>query len=251
MRRHSRAWIFVSHSTKDLEKVRRVRNAIEEAGGEPVLFFLKCLDDHDEIEDLVKKEIEARNFFLLCDSGNARDSDWVKSEIAHVESLDRPPMEVIDLDGDWEAQLARIRELILNASVFLAYSRREEGIVAPVREALQEADIAVWDDKELVSGESWSRAIDRVIEGTARFGYFLHFISAASLTSKFIEREVKHLRDTGYLGGYIPILLDQIPGHALNLPAFIRERQWLDFSDRNVDALVHDLLVLMGARKRR
>jgi len=71
MKRVSKAWIFVSHSSRDLEKVRRVRNAIEAAGGEPILFFLKCLSDHDEIDELIKREIEARNFFLLCDSSNA------------------------------------------------------------------------------------------------------------------------------------------------------------------------------------
>ena len=47
----SKAWIFVSHSTKDLDKVRAVRDAIENIGGEPILFFLKCLSDHDEIDE--------------------------------------------------------------------------------------------------------------------------------------------------------------------------------------------------------
>ena len=30
-------WVFVSHSTKDFEKVRLVRNALEESGFRPIL----------------------------------------------------------------------------------------------------------------------------------------------------------------------------------------------------------------------
>jgi len=101
----SKAWIFVSHSTKDLDKVRAVRNAIENIGGEPVLFFLKCLSDQDEIDELIKREIEARNFFLLCDSNNARSSKWVQEEVEHVHSLNRKRIEVINLYADWKKQL--------------------------------------------------------------------------------------------------------------------------------------------------
>ena len=30
-------WVFVSHSTKDFEKVRLVRNALEDSGFRPIL----------------------------------------------------------------------------------------------------------------------------------------------------------------------------------------------------------------------
>ncbi len=39
-RRVSDAWIFVSHSNKDLEAVRRIRNEVENRGANPILFFL-------------------------------------------------------------------------------------------------------------------------------------------------------------------------------------------------------------------
>jgi hypothetical protein len=77
MKQTSRAWIFVSHSKQDLAKVRQARDALEKAGAEPILFFLKCLSDHDEVDGLIKREIDARYFFLLCDSANAKKSKWV------------------------------------------------------------------------------------------------------------------------------------------------------------------------------
>jgi hypothetical protein len=39
------AWVFVSHSTKDFERVRLVRNALEDSGFRPILFYLKCLEN--------------------------------------------------------------------------------------------------------------------------------------------------------------------------------------------------------------
>lgn len=71
-------WIFLSHSNVDYDKVRKVRNMLEEQGLRPIMFFLKCLNDDDEIDDLIKREIDCRTRFILCDSPNARCSTWVK-----------------------------------------------------------------------------------------------------------------------------------------------------------------------------
>lgn len=38
-------WVFVSHSTKDFERVRLVRNALEDSGFRPILFYLKYLEN--------------------------------------------------------------------------------------------------------------------------------------------------------------------------------------------------------------
>ncbi len=55
-----KVYIFVSHSHKDIDKVRLVRNYLEEKGAEPILFFLKSVTDDNEVADLIKREIDAR-----------------------------------------------------------------------------------------------------------------------------------------------------------------------------------------------
>ena len=45
------AWIFVSHSTRDWDKVRHIRNSLEKRGHKPLLFFLKCLRDEPELDE--------------------------------------------------------------------------------------------------------------------------------------------------------------------------------------------------------
>ena len=59
-----KVYIFVSHSHKDINKVRLVRNYLEDRGAEPILFFLKSVTDDNEVEDLIKREIDARLWFL-------------------------------------------------------------------------------------------------------------------------------------------------------------------------------------------
>ena len=78
-------WVFLSHSNKDYEKVRQVRNLLEEQEFRPLMFFLKCLNDDDEIDDLIKREIKERTRFILCDSQNAQNSKWVQREVEFIQ----------------------------------------------------------------------------------------------------------------------------------------------------------------------
>ena len=92
------AWVFVSHSNKDFRSIIRIRNKLESREYKPLLFFLKCLDDDTEIFELIKREIQARDRFILCDSQNARKSFWVQKEIEYIQSLNRP-YEIVDIDA--------------------------------------------------------------------------------------------------------------------------------------------------------
>ena len=247
MKQTSTAWIFVSHSNRDLAKVRQVRNALEKAGAEPILFFLKCLSDHDEIDGLIEREIDARYFFLLCDSANARNSKWVQDEVAHVKSLHGRKIEVIDLDSDWKAQLAGITNLVSNATVFLSYSHGDHAVVEPVRAALIARDFATWDPShDLSPGDRWADRIESAIEAAARFGYVLHFISHSSLRSHSVTGEMKRALDLDIGSRYIPILLDPPDSVVGWLPSFVRERRWIDYSHKNVDRILPSLLRALG-----
>jgi len=249
MKRVSKAWIFVSHSTRDLEKVRQVRNAIEATDSEPILFFLKCLSDHDEIDDLIKREIESRNFFLLCDSSNAKSSKWVQDEIAHVKSLQNKKIEIINLDADWQSQLNGIQAIIRHATIFMSYAHRDEGIIAPVRTALIANDFSVWDPShDLQGGESFSEQISSAVEDAAKFGFFIHFLSRASLASEWAARELDEALRLGVGERYIPISLEPYETIADLAPRSIQERQWLDYSERNMEDLLPRLLHVLGVR---
>jgi len=82
-------WVFVSHAGTDLSKVRAVRNFMEDNGAAPLLFHLRSVREPERFWPLIEEEIKARNFFLLCDSAAARQSEWVQREWALVESISR------------------------------------------------------------------------------------------------------------------------------------------------------------------
>ncbi len=72
---NSGAWMFVSPSPRDLEKVRPIRNELERRRHHPLLFFRKRLEDDDaRVPELIREEIQACDWFILCDSLNAKSS---------------------------------------------------------------------------------------------------------------------------------------------------------------------------------
>ena len=81
--------VFLSHSNKDYEKVRQVRNMLEEQSLRPLMFFLHYLNDEEEIDSLIKRKIDCRTRFIFCDSDNARKSHWVQKEVEYIKSQNR------------------------------------------------------------------------------------------------------------------------------------------------------------------
>ncbi|MDE7330430.1 MAG: toll/interleukin-1 receptor domain-containing protein, partial [Clostridia bacterium] len=90
--------IFLSHSHADIEKVRKLRDVLETLECEPLIFFLKCLDDDtDVLEDFIQREIENRSLFLYCKSENAEKSVWVKKELDYIRSFDKNRLYTVDI----------------------------------------------------------------------------------------------------------------------------------------------------------
>lgn len=114
----SNAWVFISHSNKDFEKIVQVRNKLERLHYKPLLFFLKCLDDDSEIFDLIKREIKARDRFILCESENSKNSEWVAKEVAYIKSLNRP-YEVINLDADENTIDRSIKQFDIRSTMYI------------------------------------------------------------------------------------------------------------------------------------
>ena len=46
--REGGCWIFLSHSSKDIDKVRLIRNEFEKMGHYPLAFHLRCLSTDTE-----------------------------------------------------------------------------------------------------------------------------------------------------------------------------------------------------------
>jgi hypothetical protein len=229
----SDAWLFVSHSNKDAALVRRVRDELERLEAHPLLFFLKCIDDDDELDDLIKREIAARNFFILCDSEAARRSKWVQQEIAIVNALGNRKIHSLDLADPWEKQRIAIHRAVRAATTFVSYSYRDRDRVQPYVDFLKARDFAVFVDRGINAGDDFVEKITEAIHASVA-GYFIAFLSNQWLASRWAQEELTAYYDAARAAEQTPhpllIALDPPDLIAPRLPPTLMAYQMIDLS---------------------
>lgn len=190
-------WVFVSHSTKDFEKVRLVRNALEDEGFRPILFYLKSVKDEEEINSLLKREIDARRRFILCDSPNAQSSKFVQSEVDYIRSQKRM-YEVIDLshidiekDSVKDDIMKLIKPFLKRTKVFLSFAKDSRALAYEVKKRLVEAGFVVRD-----SDSVYYEAVEGM-HGAEASAWYAQDLDR--LTKIFIESYVQTTLKDGYV----------------------------------------------------
>lgn len=118
------AWIFLSHSSNDIEKVRKVRNAFEEYGHNPLAFHLRCMQTttkkgKEELDELIKREIDARQWFVFCESPSAAMSPYVKMEREYILESKKRKVWSIDMSLDMDQILERVRKISRDLMIFV------------------------------------------------------------------------------------------------------------------------------------
>jgi hypothetical protein len=183
------AWIFLSHSHNDIDEVRRVRDRLENNGHNPLMFFLKCLDDNSELDDLIRREIEARKFFLLCDSPNAQSSRWVQHEVELIKTMKGKVYRSIDLRSKWEEdQVPAIDDLSRRATVFLGYAHQDHRIGEQMEQKLRKLDYRVNDIPVRDDGDLWG-AIREAIDTALAIGTVVFLMSPWSMENGWVGEE--------------------------------------------------------------
>ena len=184
-------WIFLSHSNKDFQKVRLIRNYLEEHACRPLMFYLKCLSNDDEIDDLIKREIDCRTRFIICDSENSQASKWVQSEVKYIMSQQRS-YETIDLSKNEEEIKTQLDKLIKSTQIFLSYSRNDYALVNAVYTHICKYDIRCFFDAEsLASGDNYQKQTNHALSLAKDFGFITFFASQYSLISPYCMKEIQ------------------------------------------------------------
>lgn len=204
---HEGGWVFISHSHQDILKVRYIRNKLENRGFQPLMFYLKCLNDDDEIEDLIKREIKARKWFIYADSPASRISTWVKSERDFIKECSGKRIFSIDLTQELDEQIDQIAQQL---SVFLSFSSENRSTVSAVAERLVKEELLVMDGRQIVVGELYQKQIVNSINKASRNGFVLLFISKETMLKKysFVNIEYDLAKKSG--GEIIPIMIGHI-----------------------------------------
>jgi hypothetical protein len=190
------AWIFVSHASDDLVQVRKVRNYLEEKGASPLLFHLLALKDPEEFWPIIAKEIEARNFFLFCESDTARTREWVRREREAVEAVAKTkPVRIGTIEVDRpELDLGRLDALLATIRVFPSFSPNDVEHVRPYLDALKQAGFQVFEGLGSTSDKpdtlrARMESSEKELIKAAREGFVVLFVSSFWLANKwnFVE----------------------------------------------------------------
>jgi len=205
--------VFLSHSHKDAEKVRKLRDLLEMLDCEPLIFFLKCLDEkNDELEDFIKREIEARNVFLYCKSENAENSLWVQKELEFIRSFDKKRLYEIDIENSFGASLAafinKIAFIIKSNSLFLSYSAKNTPTVKTVYEYLGESGFKCFLNGSAANNSFFAESIYSHIDKALKEGVFVWFASAGGCSQRSLD-ELNYALDKRwkYNGYILPVVI--------------------------------------------
>jgi hypothetical protein len=232
------AWIFVSHSNKDVTKVRKIRDFLEREGHRPLLFYLKSLNQGDaRLPQLIRDEIHARTWFVLCDSEAARASYWVQEEKRLVESM---PEKIrfyvtIDLAQDLESQFDKLDELSKRATAFISYASPDRSIAERIYQALVGQDYRAFLDIASIKGnENWLDAIRKGIDEAVEQGFVLLLLSPDYLRSDICEIERNYAfraLNSDSRSNIIPIIVRDRALVTSLLPDELKPIQCRDFTD--------------------
>ena len=235
--------VFLSHSSKDLEKVRQIRDMLETLDFDPLLFNLKCLDDDNEFLDrFIKEEIEARDIFIYCKSVNSEKSVWVQKELEYIKSYPTKRLFTIDISLPFKetmvSLLQSITDIIKNNRVFISCCNAE----ADTEIADFVEDFLTRNNYDVIRSNHFNYSDDT--EHTTALieaGAFISIISPNSLKSLRCKSELGHAlhcynRDPeNFSNKIIPIYYDVNPSLIIEsgmIQSAIRDFSGLDVSQK-------------------
>lgn len=181
-------WVFLSHSHNDYDKVILVRNMLEKRKFKPLMFFLKCLENDTEIDSLIKREIDCRYRFILCDSANAKASKWVQEEVRYIKEQKKRYCETVNLDTMSIEQIdEELQKFEQRSTMTILYSNdREDGLKSVIEELLTyDLKIQIGKLEDLIqTGNSIE-----LLEDLAKSG-FVAIIPGANIEPIFLKKFV-------------------------------------------------------------
>ena len=194
--RNEGCWIFISHSSKDIEKIRMIRNEFEKYGQNPLAFHLKCLktdteENKNELLDLIKREIESREWFVFCESDSSLNSEYVKLEREYVISCQKKMIWHINLNSSDESILRQVREICEDLQIYISYSSNDSPFVSMLTKELEEKDYFVTTNRDISSYElPWAESVKNKITNVSKKGLFLFVLTENSIKSPFVQKEI-------------------------------------------------------------
>lgn len=232
-------WVFLSHSNKDYKAVREVRNRLEEKGLYPIMFYLKCLEGEpdDSVLEMIRKEIDARSRFILCNSENALKSYWVQKEVEYIKSR-KKPYEIVNLENA-NSIMNGVNTISKRSQVLLISSRVEMELTKRIEEVgfrthdLNE-NIPVYNLLGGMEYQQYESMCYHKIVAILKRGYCLFLFYADSWRNTTEKMYLKMIisivqNDGESMNYFIPVIMEKVAGGNVEILSLIPN--FLDVSD--------------------
>ena len=204
MKKTEGGYLFLSHSHSDIERVREIRNSLEKYGFEPLCFYLKCLDDDSEIEDLIKREIDAREWFIFVDSDNSRKSKWVTLEREYITRTNSKKIITIDIDNEKSVSEA-IHKISHNLRVFFSYAHKDIDLARRIKNKMEEKDYLVYFPPDSITTSDFASELSDAVSEASQEGCVLALITEESVNSSWMKKEIALAIHQG--GNVVPVFV--------------------------------------------
>lgn len=191
-------WIFLSHSSHDIANVRFIRNEFERYSHNPLAFHLRCLNDETpegkaELNGLIKREIDCREWFVFCESPDAANSPYVQMEKEYILEQGKQKVWSIDMGLTHDELREKVKEICSLIKVFISYAYSDRAAFSVLEELLIEKDYDVWDSEQDVPLERWDWQVSEVIQNTAKNGFAVALLTEDYVQSKAYMTELAEL----------------------------------------------------------
>ena len=237
-------YIFLSHSHEDIEKVREIRNSLEQDGFEPLCFYLKCLSDDSEIEDLIKREIDAREWFVFVNSENSRKSKWVTLEREYILRTNRKKVITIDIDDENSIREA-IYKISHNLRIFLSYSNKDTPLADRIYRKLAEKDYQTFfAPASLSAGIDFASSISNAVVEASQEGGVWALITPEYMKSEWAIKELSLALKL--MGNIIPIIVGDVQLD-LRMQLILNHYLWYRISEDPTDIELDELIDRIGS----
>lgn len=236
-------YIFLSHSHDDIEKVREIRNSLENDGFEPLCFYLKCLNDDSEIEDLIKREIDAREWFVFVNSENSRKSRWVTLEREYITRTNSKKIITVDID-DHNSVCETIQKITHSLRVFISYSSNDRELARRIKSKLENKDYLVFFAPDNIpAGAEYTTVITNAIVEASKDGCVIALLTPSSLDSKWVQHEIRVAAHEG--GNVIPVIIGDTKLDG-SLMYELATKQVYNLSENPTDAEIDEMIDKIG-----
>lgn len=176
----NKIWVFLSHSNKDFEQVRTLRNLLEDNGFRPIMLYLRSKEDPsktEELRQLIYDEIDHRSRFIYCKSPNAEASKWVDEEVKYIKSKDRI-FETVNIElpeSEMKEQLDGFRK---KSNIFISYPREDVELAESIANRLKKYEFNVWIDfSDLRAGVNFQEVIINALLKAVNNGYVITLLN--------------------------------------------------------------------------